>query len=44
MEAATLSDATLAIRDSKDIARDALHFSHQAWSRFLTAVQAESVG
>lgn len=44
VEAARLPDDTLAVRDSKNIARPALRFSPQAWSRFLTAVHEETVG
>ncbi|MFF3244069.1 DUF397 domain-containing protein [Streptomyces sp. NPDC002870] len=44
VEAARLPDDTLAVRDSKNIARQALRFSPQAWSRFLTAVHEETVG
>jgi transcriptional regulator with XRE-family HTH domain len=34
---------TLAVRDSKNIARQSLRFSPQAWSRFLTAVHEKTV-
>jgi hypothetical protein len=43
VEAARLPDDRLAVRDSKNIARQALRFSPQAWSRFLTAVHEETV-
>lgn len=43
VEAARLPDDTLAVRDSKNIARQALRFSPQAWSRFLTAVHEKTV-
>ncbi|MEU5400941.1 DUF397 domain-containing protein [Streptomyces sp. NPDC005963] len=43
VEAARLPDRTLSVRDSKDVAREALHFSPQAWYRFLIAVEADSI-
>ncbi|WP_307664837.1 DUF397 domain-containing protein [Streptomyces sp. V1I1] len=43
VEAARLPDETLAVRDSKNIARQSLRFSPQAWSRFLTAVHDKTV-
>ncbi|AVZ71746.1 DUF397 domain-containing protein [Streptomyces lunaelactis] len=43
VEAARLPDATLSVRDSKNIARQALRFSPTAWSRFLTAVHDGTV-
>ncbi|MCM2391670.1 DUF397 domain-containing protein [Streptomyces albipurpureus] len=43
VEAARLPDLTLAVRDSKDVVRAALHFSPQAWYRFLIAVEADSI-
>jgi hypothetical protein len=43
VEAARLPDDTLAVRDSKNTARQALRFSPRAWSRFLTAVHEETV-
>ncbi|MGW6461629.1 DUF397 domain-containing protein [Streptomyces sp. NPDC055078] len=44
VEAARLPDSTLAVRDSKAVTRRPLHFSPEAWSRFLTGVGSESVG
>ncbi|WP_406002192.1 DUF397 domain-containing protein [Streptomyces sp. NBC_00829] len=44
VETARLPDETLAVRDSKNIAREALRFSPDAWTRFLTALHRDSVG
>ncbi|MGW4203959.1 DUF397 domain-containing protein [Streptomyces sp. NPDC004726] len=44
VEAAKLPDESLAVRDSKDVTRRPLRFSPRSWSRFVTAVSAESVG
>ncbi|MCX4824911.1 DUF397 domain-containing protein [Streptomyces sp. NBC_01142] len=41
VEAARLPDDSLAVRDSKSIARQALRFSPQAWTRFLTALHED---
>ena len=41
VEAARLPDNTLAVRDSKNIERQALCFSPAAWSRFLGALHEE---
>ncbi|MFF3457711.1 DUF397 domain-containing protein [Streptomyces sp. NPDC002730] len=43
VEAARLPDDTLAVRDSKNIERQALCFSPAAWSRFLGALHEGSV-
>ncbi|MGW0558646.1 DUF397 domain-containing protein [Streptomyces sp. NPDC002926] len=43
VEAARLPDDTLAVRDSKNVARPALRFSPAAWSRFLGALHEGSV-
>lgn len=43
VEAARLPDDSLAVRDSKNIRRQALRFSPEAWSSFLTAIHEETV-
>ncbi|MET7617179.1 DUF397 domain-containing protein [Streptomyces sp. NPDC005408] len=43
VETALLADDTLAVRDSKNIARRALRFSPHAWTRFLTSLHEDTV-
>ncbi|WP_267243296.1 DUF397 domain-containing protein [Streptomyces sp. PR69] len=44
VEAARLPDASLAVRDSKDVSRRPLRVSSRAWERFLAALDDGSAG
>ncbi|MEV6401124.1 DUF397 domain-containing protein [Streptomyces sp. NPDC051907] len=43
VEAARLPDASLAVRDSKDVALRPLRFSPTAWTCFVTALGRQAV-